>query len=147
MKHLPTLVLSISLALTGCAGIPKPPPGSENDRTFTASTTVDYQDAFRSVARRSTACFGQTGFFTSMNYNVQSDLDAVAKIGRVEVFPVGVFSGEDKDSDRKSYITTIKATERGSEVTTTGPLRNTAYIVNLLSLQWISGKPDCKFQG
>lgn len=146
MKRSYILAVSISMmTLMGCAGIPKPPPGSDNDRTFTTSSTMDYQEAFRSVARRSIACFGQSGFF-SINHSVQSDLDAVAKIGRVEVFPVGVFSGENKDSDRKSYITTIKATKDGSEVTTTGPIRNTAYIVNLLSMQWVSGDPACSLQ-
>ena|SRR5471032_1811507 len=142
MRRLAILMLSISMSLLGCAGMPKPPPGSENDRSFTTFSPVGYQDAFRSIARRSTACFGQSGIF-SINYNVQADLDAVAKIGRVEVFPVGIYSGEDKDSDRKSYITTIKAKGDGSEIATNGPLRNTAYIVNMLNMQWASDEPSC----
>ena len=139
------LALSMSAMAAGCASPPKPPPGSENNRSFTASTPVGYQDAYRSVARRSSACFGQGGIF-SINHQVQADLDAVEKIGRVEVFPVGLYSATDKDSDRKSYVTTIKAKGDGAEVTTTGPVRNTAYIVNLLNMQWIAGVPACSLQ-
>jgi hypothetical protein len=63
--------------------------------------------------------------------------------GRVEVFPVGLFSGESKDSERKSYATLIKAKDDGSEITTTGPTRNGAYLVHLVNMQWVAGDPSC----
>jgi hypothetical protein len=124
--------------------------GSPSCATSTGSRQAHSQRRAHRVSRRIplsraalNCLFRPDKIFFFENYNVQADLDVVEKIGRVEISPVGLFSGENKDSDRKSYITTIKAKGNGSEVTTTGPLRNTAYIENLLNIQWASGEPSC----
>lgn len=139
------VTLVSTLALAACANVPSPPPGAETDRTFTTSVTVEYQEAFRTVARRSTACFGQSGML-SINHMVQSDLDAVSKVGRVEVFPSGLFNQAANDRERKSYVTRVVGTATGTEVTTIGPSRKGAYLIHLVNLQWISGVPDCAYR-
>lgn len=131
--------------ICACAGLPKPPPGLETDRSFTTVSAVSYQDAYRSVARRSTACFAQGGL-SSINYSIQADLDAAAMVGRVELFPVGLLSAENKDSDRKSYVTTVAAKGEGSEVTTTGPSRSGAFTVHSINMQWVAGEASCTLQ-
>ena len=136
------LALLSLTCLCACAGLPKPPPGPETERSFSTVSAVPYQDAYRSVARRSTACFAQSGL-SSINYSIQADLDAAAKVGRVELFPVGLFSAENKDSDRKSYVTVVTAKGDGSEVTTTGPSRNGAFLVHSMNLQWVRGEASC----
>lgn len=142
MLHLRTLALSISIALVGCSAIPKPPPGPESERSFTSLSKAEYKGAYRSVAQRARACFGQGGW-TSINHDVQSDLDATTMEGRVEVFPVGLFNSESKGSEPKSYTTIIKAKDGGSEITTTGPNRNSAYLIHLINMQWVAGDPSC----
>lgn len=82
----------------------------------------------------------------SVNHVVQADIDAVAKEGSVEVLASGLFNQETSDVQRKSYITKIRATPGGSEITTSGPTRKGAYVVHLVNMQWVSGIPDCAYQ-
>lgn len=140
------LCLASLVLFQACSGIPKPPPGPETERSFTTGSTVAYQDAYRSIARHSATCFAKTGFFSSINHSVQSDLDSVEKVGRVEVYSSGLLNMESKDEDRKSYVTTVGAKGQGSEVTTTGPTRNGAFIVHSINMQWVRGDPSCTLQ-
>jgi len=133
------------LTIAACAGLPKPPPGPETDRSFTTASTVPYQDAYRSVARRSSACFAQSGL-RSINHSVQADLDTAAKVGRVELFPSGPLDTESSDANRKSYVTTVSANGTGSQITTTGPTRNGAFTVHSMNAQWVAGDPSCTLQ-
>lgn len=138
-------LLATTFLLCSCVGMPSPPPGLDTDRTFTSSVSTDYQDAYRAVARRSTVCFGQGGLL-SINHVVQSDIDAVAKVGRIEVLPSGLLNQEARDADRKSYVTRVVAIPSGAEVATTGPTRQGAYLIHLVNMQWIAGIPDCAYQ-
>jgi hypothetical protein len=82
----------------------------------------------------------------SVNHVVQSDLDAVAKVGRVEILPSGMLNQEARDADRKSYVTQLAESAPGTDVTTSGPTRKSAYLIHLVNLQWISGVPACAYQ-
>jgi hypothetical protein len=126
--------------LAACAGV-QPPPGPDTDRTFTVTTAVPYQNAFRNINKRAIACFGQSGL-GSINHSVQSDLDAVAQIGRIEIFPTGLLNAEAK-GEQRSVVITVAARGDSSEVTTTAPSRRTAYAVHLGNIKAVGGETAC----
>ena len=105
------------LVLSGCAVI-KVPSGQENTRTWNWETTVDYQDAYRIVAKQMRACYRVIGFFGN-GYDIQADLDTSNRRGTVELYSVGLFGAEKPEDSIVSRTVTIIGTEKGSRITTT----------------------------
>ena len=133
--------LALAVSLGGCATI-ELPMGQESKREFVQETTLPYKDAYQIIAKQMRACYRVIGLFGN-GYDVQADLDAAERIGRVELYHVGL-SGTSKPEDSMfSRTVTVKARDNGSVVVTTGTTPKYVYVNHLAVASWLAGSDSC----
>jgi hypothetical protein len=134
--------LSVICVLSGCAGI-KPPPGLENERSFTQESTKPYIEAYRIIATQMRTCYRAIGLFGN-GYEVQSDLDTAKETGTVELYYVGLTGTQSKAEESAfSRTVTISAAPNGSVITTKGTTPSYVYLTHKSMPGWLDGKVSC----
>jgi hypothetical protein len=137
----PGILLSLICVLSGCAGI-EPPPGSENERSFTQNSTKPCLEAYKIVAKQMRACYRAIGFFGN-GYDVQADLDTANKTGTVELYYVGIAGAQKPEDSIFSRTVTISATPNGSTITTSGTTPKYVYLTHKSIPGWLDGVDSC----
>lgn len=133
-------LLNIAL-LVGCAGI-QIPPGSENEQTFIQESSKPYQDAYRIIAKQMRACYRVIGLFGN-GYDIQADLDTMAKTGTVELYYVGFTGAQKPEESIFSRTVTISASPNGSIIKTSGTTPKYVYITHKTIPVWLDGIDSC----
>ena len=135
------LVLAAASFVGGCATI-ELPPGQESKREFIQETTLSYKDAYQIIAKQMRACHRVIGLFGN-GYDVQADLDAAERVGRVELYHVGITGASKPEDSKFSRTVTVKGRESGSTVTTTGTTPKYVYANHLAVGSWLAGSDLC----
>lgn len=136
-----TFTLGLALLLGGCATI-ELPPGQENNREFIQETTLPYKDAYQIIAKQMRACHRVIGVFGN-GYDVQADLDTAGRIGRVELYHVGLTGASKPEDSMFSRTVTVKGHDNGSTVVTTGTTPRFVYVNHLKVASWLAGSDSC----
>jgi hypothetical protein len=131
----------VTLCLAGCAAYTLP-QGQEHVRSFTQESSVPYQDAYRLVAKQMRACYRVIGVFGN-GYDVQADLDTAQKSASIELYSVGLAGAEKPEDSIFSRTVTIKGTESGSVITTTGQTPKYVFMNHSAIKGWLSGGTTC----
>lgn len=137
--HKPLLIALV--ALTGCAPV-QLPPGTEEQREFTHTTSISYQDAYRIIAKQMRACYRVIGVFGN-GYDVQADLDSVSRTGRVELYHVGLTGAAKPEDSIFSRTVTVSAAGSGAVVKTVGMTPKYVYMNHRAVTAWLSGSDTC----
>jgi len=133
--------LFLSTWLAACAQVPVPTEQA-SQKTFTRSSTLGYQDAYRVIAKQLRACYRAIGLFGN-GYDIQADLDTHAKTGTVELYPVGLTGAQKAEASIFSRTVTIVQTESGSRITTTGTTPQYVYQTHMTIPAWLEGADTC----
>ena len=136
-----SVLLSLICALSGCAGI-QPPPGMENDRSFTQNSTKPYVEAYKIIAKQMRACYRAIGLLGN-GYDVQADLDTANKTGTVELYYVGITGAQKPEDSVFSRTVTISASPDGSVITTSGTTPSYVYLTHKSIPGWLDGMDSC----
>lgn len=139
--HYRLLAALLVASLSACGSISLP-PDQENQREFVQETRMPYKDAYQLIAKQMRACYRVIGLFGN-GYDVQADLDANEKTGRVELYHVGLTGASKADDSSISRTVTIVGRENGSVVTTTGTTPKYVYINHLSVASWLAGSDSC----
>lgn len=135
------VVAAIGLFVVGCAGV-TPPLGQENVREFSQVSAVQYQDAYRIIAKQMRACFRVIGLFGN-GYDVHADLDVSGRKGYVELYPVGLAGAQRPEDSIYSRTVEVLGTPSGSIITTNGMTSKYVYATHRLISSWLSGIDTC----
>lgn len=135
------VALSLAVILGGCATI-ELPPGQESKREFVQETTLPYRDAYQIIAKQMRACYRVIGLFGN-GYDVQADLDTAERVGRVELYHVGLTGASKPEDSMFSRTVTVKGRENGSTVVTTGTTPKYVYVNHLAAKSWLAGSDSC----
>jgi hypothetical protein len=136
----PFLVVTLVL-LSGCVGL-QPPRGSESTREYLQTSEVPYQEAYRIIAKQVRACYRVIGVFGN-GYDVQADLDSAARLGRIEVYHVGLSGASKSEDSMMSRTVTVVATETGSSIRTEGMTPRYVYTTHQAIHGWLNGRDGC----
>lgn len=136
-----TLAIALAASLGGCATI-ELPPGQENKREFVQETTLQYKDAYQIIAKQMRACYRVIGVFGN-GYDVQADLDTAERMGRIELYHVGLTGASKPEDSMFSRTVTVKARDNGSVVATTGTTPKYVYMNHLAAASWLAGSDSC----
>lgn len=136
-----TIALGLAVILGGCATI-ELPPGQESQREFSQETTLPYKDAYQIIAKQMRACYRVIGLFGN-GYDVQADLDTAERIGRVELYHVGLTGSSKPEDSMISRTVTVKGRDNGSTVVTTGTSPKFVYGNHLAVASWLAGSDSC----
>ena len=136
-----SLIALTAVFLCGCAAIPLP-PDSELTGTYTQVVNQPYQEAYRTVAKQMRACYRAIGVFGN-GYDVQADLDAVNRTGRIEVYYVGLTGAQKPEESRFSRTVLVEAQSEGSRITTSGTDPKIAYLTHRTIPTWLRGIDSC----
>lgn len=130
-----------AIILTGCASIDLP-KGQEDRREFVQETTMPYRDAYELVAKQMRACYRVIGVFGN-GYDIQADLDSAARVGRVELYHVGLTGASKAEDSIFSRSVTVQGHEKGATITTSGITPRYVYVNHLSIKSWLSGSDSC----
>lgn len=136
-----TVALGLAVILGGCATI-ELPSGQESTREFIQETSLPYKEAYQIIAKQMRACYRVIGLFGN-GYDVQADLDSGERIGRVELYHVGLSGASKPEDSMFSRTVTVKARDNGSTVVTTGITPKYVYMNHLAVASWLAGSDTC----
>jgi hypothetical protein len=136
-----TIALALGVSVAGCATI-EVPKGQESNREFVQETVLPYKDAYQIIAKQMRACYRVIGLLGN-GYDVQADLDSAERIGRVELYYVGLTGASKPEDSIFSRTVTVKARNNGSMVVTTGTTPKYVYLTHLSVKSWLSGSDSC----
>ena len=139
MRIAPAVVLAT--LMTGCASVPMP-PGQENTKEFTQTTSLDYRQAYETIEQQGRACFRSIGVLGN-GYDVRGELDTARRSGLVEFFSIGLKGPEKPQESSLGRTVTIQANGAGSRITTTGTTPRHAYDTHLIITDWLRGDRLC----
>lgn len=125
--------------LSGCASLP---PGAEEQREFTQTTSLPYQDAYRIIAKQMRAWHRVIGLFGN-GYDIQADLDSASRTGRVELYHVGLTGSSKPEDSMVSRTVTVSAAVNGSTITTVGTTPRFVYMNHRAIMAWLAGSDSC----
>jgi hypothetical protein len=139
-----TIAITLTAAVLGACSTTPMPPGQETSREFTQVSSVPYKDAYRIIAKQMRACFRIIGIYGN-GYDVHADLDANERVGRVELYYVGLAgAGASKPEDSMfSRTIVIKAQDKGSVITVTGTTPQYVYRNSRSITAWLAGNENC----
>ncbi len=137
-----TLVLMV--LLTACAS-PNVPIGMEQARVFTQQVTTPYQEAYRSIAKQMRACYRGLGLFGN-GYDVQADLDSVARKGTVEIYYVGLTGAQKPEDSIFSRTVVVEDKDGKTVITTSGTTPKYVYATHATIPSWLKGVDVCSPQ-
>lgn len=140
MKRSIATTLVLVGAMAGCAT--PMPPGREDQRTFVQESGLPYQDAYRVIAKQMRACYRTIGVFGN-GYDVQADLDAGAKQGVVELYPVGLTGAQKVEDSKFGLRVKAEATPAGTRITSTGTTPSFVFQLDGAIRVWLSGMDSC----
>lgn len=141
MSHMHKFLLVPLIAFAGCASV-QLPPGAEEQREFTQTTSLSYQDAFRIIAKQMRACYRVIGVFGN-GYDIQADLDSVARLGRVELYHVGLAGTSKPEDSMFSRTVTVAGNGSGALIKTVGSTPSYVYINHRAITAWLLGSDSC----
>jgi hypothetical protein len=129
------------LGLAGCASV-QLPPGAEERRDFTQTTSMPYQDAYRIIAKQMRACYRVIGVFGN-GYDIQADLDSAARTGRIELYHVGLTGASKPEDSIFSRTVTVTTSGTGTVIRTVGTTPKYVYINHRAIAAWLAGSDTC----
>ena len=134
------LIIAVA-GLVGCASM-QLPPGAGEQREFTQTASVPYQDAYRVIAKQMRACYRVIGAFGN-GYDIQADLDSSSRVGRIELYHVGLAGASKPEDSMFSRTVTVSAADSGTVVRTVGTTPKYVYMNHRAITAWLSGSDSC----
>lgn len=130
-----------TVCLLGCSNIPIP-PDSELSGTYTQVVAKPYQDVYRAVAKQMRACYRAITILGN-GWDVQADLDALARTGRIEVYDVGLTGAKTAEASKSGRLVIVESLADGTRITTSAARPRDAYMTHLAIPGWLLGVDSC----